>query len=264
MNKQRILIVTQNTDRNIIGAIDKDDFIVLIVKKASSMSMDLVTALSGKAFGIVQVLNTDDDMNIAYALGRIAQNAHDIGDFVEFAPDVPKKYVNFFLKITEGMFTTEQSNKAKPKPAKTGRAKKSDKPDSTVPAPADATDTTKAELESADKAEPAPTPEPAPKAEPTKDPMAEAMNPPFADTADSKSVFTESEIKKLAKQIVADAGVDTKYTNGIEAALGKVKDMSTLKTLLQMELSVANVTSSDLDKIYSIAMDKSIDVLGEE
>ena len=53
--------------------------------------------------------------------------------------------------------------------------------------------------------------------------------------------------------VASMTSVDAKHTEGIAKTLAKLKDVNTLKTLLQMELSVVSVTSTDLDKIYNAA-----------
>ncbi len=216
-----VVIMNTKTTPDMVTGIKEDTEIHLIASKGATFSLEIVAALAGKDFKTHTIKNTSDDKEVFFTLGMLS-----MGEQMEIIC-ADKSVKSAYEKIVsdKNVTYTKRSNKKAPhKDTYTvlddkGNGKKTgDVPEGDI---------------------------------------GSAMNPPILEAYDKtdKIVKADKIVNEDKKDNIDKADNNernlSKFKSAIELALKKTEnDRSTLRNILQMEMSVYGATKEDVDAAY--------------
>lgn len=218
-----VVIMNTKTTPDMITEIKDGSEIHLIASKGATFSLEIVAALAGKSFKTHTIKNTSDDKEVFFTLGILS-----MGDQLEIVC-ADKSVKTAYEKIVSDKSVTHTKRSSKKTPHKDAYTVLEEKGNH---------DEKEVEMPEGD--------------------IGNAMNPPILDVANKTD-----KIVKMDKLVKADKidNIDktdnaerdlTKFKNAIELALKKTEnDRSTLRNILQMEMSVYGATKEDVDAAYT-------------
>ena len=217
-----VVIMNTKTTPDMITGIKDGSEIHLIASKGATFSLEIVAALAGKSFKTYTIKNTSDDKEIFFTLGMIS-----MGDQMEIVC-ADKSVKSAYEKIVSDKNITHTKRGSKKAPHKDAYIVSGEKENH---------DKKAVEMPEGD--------------------IGNAMNHPVVDATNKTD-----KIVKIDKMVNVDKKDNTdktdnnerdlsKFKSAIELALKKTEnDRSTLRNILQMEMSVYGATKEDVDAAY--------------